>query len=77
MSDLRSLPAGLRWANGGGSNWGDCNGRHIAPVELLGTLCGRIAPNTIATDPTRPADTVCRSCLRVLAARQKRGEYTS
>lgn len=68
------LPEGYRWATGGGSPIGDCNGRHIAVDDgTPGTLCGRYGPATMR-DPQPPRypgdDAPCKVCLRSLAARE-------
>lgn len=52
-------PQGLRWATGGGSTIGGCNGLHLAKADQRGTLCGRYGP---ATPTARVGDTVCGSC---------------
>lgn len=60
-------PEGFRWASGGGSPFGDCNGIHVAPAETRGTICGRYGPGTLRA--VRNGDTMCGSCGRVATAR--------
>lgn len=59
-----AAPDGLRWANGGGSNVGECNGWHLAPVETSGTICGRYGPHTIEVLPKRGTK-ICGNCARI------------
>ena len=67
------LPPGYRWATGGGSPIGDCNGRHIAVDDgKRGTLCGRYGPASMS-DPTSPRDVPCKVCVSSLNARLRRG----
>lgn len=60
------LPDGYRWASGGGSQIGECNGVHIAPNDQRGTICGRYGPATI-----RPGadQRVCGNCVRIVKTR--------
>lgn len=56
-------PDGFRWANGGGSPIGGCNGYHLASEGVRGTLCGRFGPYT----PPNPriGAKICGSCARI------------
>lgn len=57
-------PEGLRWATGGGSAIGGCNGGHLAPdTGVAGTLCGRYGPYT----PLNPrhGTRICGNCARI------------
>jgi hypothetical protein len=56
-------PEGMRWANGGGSLIGGCNGYHLATITTRGTLCGRYAPATISDPPS--GTRICGSCARI------------
>lgn len=58
-----SAPKGLRWANGGGSQIGGCNGYHLAKVEIRGTICGRYGPDTLV-DPQK-GQRICGNCARI------------
>lgn len=70
--EKREAPAGLRWATGGGSSIGDCNGYHLAHEGPRGTLCGRYGP---ATPPDPPADySICGSCARIAKVPKKERE---
>jgi hypothetical protein len=57
-----SLPTGFRWATGGGSEIGGCNGLHIAPEDKRGTLCGLYGP---ATPEPRVGTKICSRCARL------------
>jgi hypothetical protein len=59
-----SAPPGLRWANGGGSPIGECNGWHLARLDISGTLCGRFGPNTPKHGPEK-GERICGSCARI------------
>lgn len=59
----RAAPPDLRWATGGGSAIGDCNGYHLATTKQRGTLCGRYGP---VTPPNPPSDfAICGTCARI------------
>lgn len=62
-----AAPEGLRWATGGGSPIGGCNGIHLAPEDERGTLCGAYGPANVST--VVAGDRICGSCARVAAAR--------
>lgn len=58
----RPAPDGLRWANGGGSPIGECNGLHLARKDVRGTQCGRYGPHdTTALVGNR----ICGNCARI------------
>ena len=58
-----AAPQGLRWATGGGSRIGDCNGFHLALPHKRGTICGRYGPET-PPNPSRRV-LICGSCARI------------
>jgi hypothetical protein len=57
-----TAPQGLRWATGGGSSIGACNGYHLAQPDIRGTLCGRYGPHT-PPDPQK-GQRICGNCAR-------------
>lgn len=59
-----SAPDGMRWANGGGSLIGGCNGWHLAPLDQSGTICGLYGPATRGVLP-QPGDRICGNCARI------------
>ncbi len=58
-----AAPSGLRWATGGGSIYGGCNGLHLAQKGRTGTLCGQIGPAT-PLDPEQ-GERICGNCSRI------------
>lgn len=64
MADSRiAAPRGYRWATGGGSVFGDCNMRHLAYENKVGTLCGRMGPADMPD--AEPGARICGTCARV------------
>lgn len=60
---MRTAPTGMRWATGGGSQIGGCNGYHLARIGIMGTLCGRFGPHN-APDPSL-GTRICGACARL------------
>lgn len=60
--ETRLAPFGMRWATGGGSSLGGCNGLHLARGDRRGTLCGLIGPHT---PKAYVGSTICGSCARI------------
>lgn len=59
----RVAPEGLRWATGGGTVIGGCNGVHLAKADISGTLCGLYGPAT--TIGPQPGYVICGNCARI------------